>query len=188
MAFIQSRTQWHWQIYQHGLACSSWNRHIKKKLINCPKEKTMWWNYPKGPKYSVLPDGLQEKHHLIRTMCAFLYDSCCASTSPCCSVFIYAPLAQLGKSFLMYSCFLSFFKAHHFEKLRENFIAFNRAVTTEGKRKCNHWSILVCFVLFFFLWLVSLSNTIEILRYKYWHPSGFTLSSKAHWTNSRDWL
>lgn len=41
---------------------------LRKKLINCFTEKSMWWNYPKGLKYSVLPDGLQEKHHLIRTM------------------------------------------------------------------------------------------------------------------------
>lgn len=33
----------------------------------------MWWNHPKGPKISVPPDGPQQKHHLIRTMYAFLY-------------------------------------------------------------------------------------------------------------------
>lgn len=47
------------------------------------------------------------------------------------------------------------------------------------------WLVLFCFILS--LWLVSLSNKIEFLRYKYWHPSGFTPSFKAHWTNGRDW-
>jgi len=32
---------------------------------------------------------------------------------------------------------LCFFKAHCFEKLRENFIKFHRAVATERKRKIN---------------------------------------------------
>lgn len=137
----------------------------------------MWSNYPKGLQYSVLPDGLQEKHIWLE-QCRLFYTIVAVHEPVYDGYFCVFPISFFRKSLphsLRFPLFVSA-KLTALKSLGRSSLNFTEHLQHRGKEKLSTevcCLVLSCFALS--LWLVSLSNTIEFHRYKYLHPSGFTL-------------